>query len=190
MLLHSKEVVMRSQGQLILALILIVLGVVLLIGNLLDINVWALCFPIALMLLGIWVLFRPRLIDSRSAVRQKLLGDIRRRGSWDVTDEEFWVGVGDIKLDMTEAEIPPGETTIRVWSFVGPVRLSLPEGVGVSVSSTAFVTDARFLGRKREGILTPVRLSSDDYENAERKIRLETTSVVGDIRVERVSRTG
>ncbi len=119
-----------------------------------------------------------------------MLGDIRRSGEWDVSDEEFWVGIGDVRLDMTDAAIPAGETLLRVWSFVGSVRLTVPEDVGVSVSSSAFVTDARMSGQKREGILTPVRLASDNYDSAERSIRLETTSFVGDVRVQRVPDMG
>jgi lia operon protein LiaF len=129
------------------------------------------------------LLFRPQLIGSDAAMRLKLLGDIRRRGVWQVTDEEFWIGVGDVRLDMTEAEIPTGETCFRIWSIVSPVRLTVPEDVAVSVSSTAFVTESRFLGRKRDTIMAPFRASSQNYEIAERQIRLEVTSFVGDIRV-------
>ncbi len=181
---------MRNQGQMVLALVIIAIGVVLFIGSVLDVDVWALCFPTALILVGIWILLGPRLAGPDRTVRQKLLGDIRRRGIWEVSDEEFWLGIGDVRLDMSEAEIPPGETELRVWHFVGDVRLHVPEGVGVSVSSTAVVTDVRFFGKKREGILSPVRMTSDDYESAERTIRLEVTSLVGDVRVSRVAAEG
>lgn len=178
---------MRDQGQLLLAVVIILIGVVFLIGNLLDVEVWALCWPAALIFTGLLVLFRPQWIGSNAAVRHKLIGDIRRSGSWDVTDEEFWIGVGDVKLDLTAARIPMGQVQIRVRSFVSPVRLLLPAGVGVLVSSTAFITDAKVFGQRRETILTPFNMASDDYETAERKIRLEITSFVGDIRIERAS---
>ena len=174
---------MRNQGQLILAVAIIIFGIVLLVGNLLDVDMWVLCWPSALILLGVILLLRPQLISSDAAVAQKLLGDIRRRGAWDVTDEEFWLGVGDVTLDMTEAEIPVGETHLRIWCFVAGIKLTVPEDVGVAVSSTAFVTDARFFGRKREGFVTPVRMVSENYELAERKVRLESTSFVGDSKV-------
>jgi lia operon protein LiaF len=180
---------MRNQGQLILGIVVIVIGLAFLIGNLFDVNVWTYCWPVGLILLGVWLLLRPRLVSSDTAVRQKLLGDIRRDGVWQVADEEIWIGIGDVRLDMTEAEIPPGETRVRVWGFVGDVRLSLPEGVGVSLSSNAFVTDVKALGHKREGILVPVRIASDDYETAERKVRLETTFFVGDVTVRKVEQS-
>jgi predicted membrane protein len=176
---------MRNQGELILGVVVILLGVLFLIGNVFDVDVWALCWPIGLILLGLWVLLRPQLVGSDAAVRQKLIGDIRRTGTWQVTDEEFWIGIGDVRLDLSEAEIPPGETRLRVFGFVGTVRLIAPEDVGISLSSSAFVADVRLFGRKRDSILVPVHMTSDDYETAERKIRLETTAFVGDVRVRR-----
>jgi len=174
---------MRNQGQLILAVVIIIVGVAFLIGNVFDVDVWALCWPVALILLGLWVLFSPRIIGTDTTARQKLLGSIRRYGSWQVQAEEFWIGIGDVKLDMTQAEIPLGETELRVWNFVGDVRLTVPPEVGVSVSSSAFIADVRVLGRKRDSFLAPVRMSSENYETAERKIKLETTSFIADVRV-------
>ena len=177
---------MRNQGQLLLALVVIAFGVVLFIVSVLDVNVWTLCFPVALILLGLWMLVGPGLIGADRYGRQKLLGDITRRGLWSVAEEEYWIGVGDAKLDMSEADIPPGETRIKVWSFVGDVRLSVPEGVGVAVSSSGFIVEVRLLGRKRERFLSPIHMESDDYATAERTIRLETTSFLGDVRIRRV----
>jgi lia operon protein LiaF len=177
---------MRNQGQLILGIVVILIGGVLLVGSLFDVDVWTLCWPTGLILLGVWLLLRPQLVSSDTSVRQKLIGDIRRRGEWQVADEEIWLGVGDVKLDMTSAEIPLGETRIRVWGFVGDVNLRVPQDVGVSVSCSAFVTDARVLGQRRERFLASFHMTSEDYETAERKIRLETTFFVGDIKVKQM----
>ena len=174
---------MRNQGQLILGVVVIVVGAVLLIGSLFDVDVWVLCWPIGLIVLGLLLLLRPQLISSDTASRQKLLGDIRRRGEWQVTDEEFWLGIGDVTLDMTGAEIPVGETQLRVLQFIGDVRVSLPEEVGVSLSATAMIGSVRAFGRKRDIFFTPLHLASENYETAERKVRLETSMFIGDVRI-------
>lgn len=176
---------MRNRGQMIIGILFILAGLIFLIGRVLNVDVWALCWGLGLILFGVWLLLRPQLAGADTAVRQKLLGDIDRDGTWQVTDEEFWIGVGEIDLDMTRADIPMGETKIRVFGFVGDVDLRVPEGVGIAVSSTAFVTDARFLGRKRESIMYPFYQASDDYETAERKIRLEVTSFVAAPKIRR-----
>ena len=174
---------MRIPGQVIFGILIIVIGLAFLLGNVFDVDVGALCFPTALILLGVWLLLRPRLVGPDIGLRFRIFGPIRRSGAWQVADEEMWLFVGDVHLDMTQAEIPPGETRIRVFGFVGDVRLLVPEGVGVSVSSMAFVTDARVLGQRRDGFLVPVHLTSDDYEAAERKVHLETMFFVTDVRV-------
>lgn len=177
---------MYNRGQLFIGIVLILAGLAFLIGNLFDVDVWALCWPLGLILLGVWLLVRPQLVSPGTTVRQRLLGDIRRDGVWQVTDEEIWIGLGDVELDATRADVPVGETTIRILGFIGDVDVFVPQGVGISVSSTAFVTDARVLGQKREGFLFPVRLTSDSYETAKRKVRLETTFFITDLRVKQL----
>lgn len=177
---------MSNKRQIFIGGTITLLGLMLLIGSIFKVDVGDFCFPVGLILLGVFLLLRPRLIGPDESVQLKLLGDIRRHGDWQVADEEIWIGVGDVRLDMTGADIPTGETQIRVLGFVGGVRLLAPQGVGVSVSSTSFFTDARMLGQKRDSFLTPIHLASDGYETAERKIQLEVNCFVGNIRVRQV----
>jgi len=114
------------------------------------------------------------------------LGDVRRYGAWQVADEEIWIGVGDVRLDLTSADVPVGKTKFRVFGFVGDVDLLVPENVGVSLSSMAFVTEAKVLGQRRQSFLAPVDYASDGYEMAERKVQLTTGFFVGDITVKQV----
>jgi lia operon protein LiaF len=182
---QREERIMRNYGLMVIGVVLILFGLMFLIGNVFDIDVGALCWPVGLILFGVWILLRPQLASPGKALRMRAFGPIRRDGAWQVADEELWLFVGDVHLDLMQAEIPLGETLIRVSGFVGNVRMLVPEGVGVSTSSTAFVTDVRALGERRDGFLAPVSLTSDDYETAERKVRLETAFFVADVRVRR-----
>jgi predicted membrane protein len=179
---------MRNQGQIIVGLLIIAAGLAFLIGNLLDTNVWVFCWPIGLILLGLWLLFRPRMVrgGTRGRGRGRLLGDIRRDGAWRVADREYWIGIGDIRLDMRAAEIPQGETHLRVMAFIGAVRLAVPAGVGVSVSATGFISDVTVMGRKRESFFVPAEVDSADYATAERTIRLETLGFINEVKVRQV----
>ena len=180
---QREEEKMRNYGVMFMGIVLVLAGLLFLVSNLLDVDVGLFCWPTALILLGIWMLLRPRLLGPDAAHRMRVFGPIRRDGAWQVTDEEISLFVGDVNLDITQAEIPLGETTVRVSGFVGSVRLLVPEGVGVSVSSGAFVSDVRLLGRRSDGFLAPVSLTSESYEAAERKVRLETAFFVADVRV-------
>ncbi len=173
---------MRNQGQLLFAVILITLGTVFMLGNILDVNIWRLVWPVGIILLGLWLLLRPRFTSAGTST-QVLLGDFRRRGEWQVAQEDIFLGIGDAVLDMTSAEIPLGETRIRVWGFVAEVKLTVPQDVGVSVSSNGFYSEVKGLGKKREVFLSTLHVDSDNYEDAERKIRLEASYFVADIKV-------
>lgn len=176
---------MHHQGRVFFGILIILIGLMFLMGNVFDVDVGALCFPFGLILFGIWILLRPRLVGPDTQLRLRVFGPICRDGAWQVADEELWLFVGDVRLDMTQAQIPLDETCLRVCGFVGDIRLLVPEGVGVSVSSTAFITDAQVLGRRRDGLLVSAHLTSDDYETAERKVHLETFFFVANIRVRR-----
>lgn len=175
---------MRTQVQptVVIGAVIILAGLALLIGNLFDINVGILCMPALLILAGLWLLTRPYLVSPDTALRFRVFGPIRRDGTWQVNDQEIYLFLGDVKLDLAQAEIPSGETVIRVYYLLGDVRMWVPEGVGVSLSSMALVTEARLFGEKREGFFTHVELASDEYETFERKVRLETVCLIADVR--------
>ncbi|MCB8984113.1 MAG: cell wall-active antibiotics response protein [Ardenticatenaceae bacterium] len=174
---------MRNQGQFTLGIVIVVVGVVLLLANLLHIDLGVICWPMAFILLGLFFILRPRMIEPGTAVTQKFLGEVKRSGSWAVNDEEFWYFIADADFDMTSADIPFGETRIRALGFVSDIDLRVPKDVGVLVSSTAFVSEVDMLGDKEESFLGPIHLETPNYKLAERKIRLETTSFVSDIKV-------
>ena len=100
--------------------------------------------------------------------------------------KEFWYFVGDIELDMINADIPDGVTKIRTFGFVGDIDLYVPGNVGVAVDSTAFVSELSIADSKEENFLTPVHLQTNNYKIAAKKILLQTTGFVGDIKVRQV----
>ncbi len=176
---------MRNQPQVWFGIFIVLLGAVFLFGTLFNFNVWAYCWPIGLIALGVFVLIRPRTIGPNAGSTMVLLGDVRRDETWKVSDEEFWVGVCGLKFDLDRAEIPIGETRIRVLGFVGDIDIRLPEAIGLRIVSNAFVSDVKLFGRKQDSILMPIAVASDNYATAERKIRLETGCFVADIDIRR-----
>lgn len=172
---------MRNKGQLFFGGALILFGLMIAISNIFNINLWTVFWPAVLILLGLWLLFRPRLVPEGSGFDVRPFGGQRRSGSWVVADEETWTFIGDTKLDMSEAEIPLGETSIRLYGFIGDVDLRIPEGVGLSVSSIAFLNDTKIFGNKRSQFLLPVEFTTDGYAEAERKVRLDTAFFITDL---------
>ena len=172
---------MHNRGQLIIGGVLVFLGISVIASNLFQIDLGAICWPSAFILLGIWLILRPRLALPGSEVNIQPLCSIRRSGPWTVNSEEIWMFVGDVKLDFTQTEIPTGETSFRIYGFVGNVTLILPQDADVSISASALVNDAKIFGKKQDIFLTGLQYDSPNYQNAERKIRLETFFFVCDL---------
>ena len=175
---------MREKNQVTLGIAVAVLGVVLLLGSLLGIRLWRFIWPLALVGLGLYFVLRPRLVDDGSGIFFRLLGDIRRKGDWQVKDEEIWVIIGDTRLDLRQAAIPVGETRIRIYGLVGDVDIRLPRDVALNVSSFGAVTDAKVLGHKEQSFFAPYRYTSPDYDTTERRLHVQTGHLVMDLDIE------
>ena len=163
-------------------LVLVVGGLVLLAGNLFNINVWALFWPVVLIVLGVWFLMRPASSMPAGITTSRFVGEMHRSGPWQVVNEEFSQFVGDMHLDLTQAVIQPGETRLRFSGFVGDLKFTVPEGVGVSLVASSFVSEVNLFGQHRSSIFTPVEFSSPGYATAERRLRVEMSYFVLDTR--------
>ena len=177
---------MKKQTQILLGSVLIGFGFLIMMSNLLDIDFGAICWPSLLILVGVLIIVRPRIAPEGTDVRILFFGDLRRSGEWDVMDEEIWSFVGDVDLDFTQANFPEDEATFKLYRFVGDLDIIAPKDMGISISSMGFVTEARIEGKKRGGFVTPVRYTSENFESAAKRIRLDMISFVGDLKVIRV----
>jgi lia operon protein LiaF len=177
---------MSNRSELLFGSLILILGILWLGGNILGLDIWTLCWPVGLILLGTWLLVRPLIQKDKASVQFLLFGDVHRSGSWDLINEEIWIGVGDVDLDLTEAQIPSGETVLRVINFVGDIDLLIPPELGVSVNSYAFLTDSKILNRKRDSFVIPMETQSEGYASAERKLRLEAFGFINDIKIQQI----
>jgi hypothetical protein len=162
---------------------LLVLGVLFLISNLFQINLWRYVWPLALIGLGVALILRPGSVPFLGPGRFYFFSGVRRSGPGSAASEDFWIFVGDVDLDLRGADWSQPEIVYRVSGFVGDVNLWLPEDAGVSLASQALVSDVDFLGRSTDYFLRPARLTSDGFQEASRKVRVEASFFVSDINV-------
>jgi len=174
---------MQNRGQVLVGAFLVLLGVGFLLATVLKINFWAICFPASLILMGVLLLLRPKMFGTTSSNNWYLFGDVKRSGAWTVTDEEFWLLFGNTKLDFTQAQLPAGETTIRMNGFIGDVDVTVSPDVGVLVSASGFIVDVRTPTDKIDRFLSLATVASPNYATAERKLHVNTTFLIGDIDV-------
>jgi predicted membrane protein len=175
---------MRRRGLVILGSLITLYGVLLLLGQIFHFDIGSLCFPTFLILLGLYIILGWRIFPGRPAARLRLFPELRRTGAWQVAAEEILMFVGDIRLDFSQAEIPTGETTWRIYGFVGSVRLMFPPGAAWRVSSSAFLTDAKRGNEKQEQFVSTYEQASPDYDRADRKVHLDFYFFVNDLKID------
>jgi lia operon protein LiaF len=167
----------------IAGIVVIIIGVISLISVLTGFNVWSLICPAALILIGVALILRSGRVHPETDFSVKVLGDIRRRNGEMLKNQEIWVGIADVDFFPAAADVPVGETRLRLLGFVGDIDLLIPEGVGLSVASLAFVTNARILGDRTNSVVAPFDYATPGYAESERRIRLEATFFVTDLTV-------
>ncbi len=174
---------MRDKGSLFIGVVLVGLGAMFLLNTWLRINVWGLFWPGLLILLGVVILARSRTVIPGTRNDFVVLGDVRRFGAGPLTNEDIWVGIGDVDYDLTQADIPTGETVLRVQGLIGDVKMFMPAGVGLAVNASGLITDATVLGQHQDVFLNSYRYLSEGYAEAERKVKLETSFFINDVKV-------
>jgi len=121
-------------------------------------------------------------------VRRRLsqtFGHIRSADGWSVEDGVLRTVFGDIDLDLRDADLPLGETTLTLLCWVGAIRLRVPHGVGLEVEAQSFIGTVDVLGRREEGLVRDILVRTDDYEEQERRLHVRISTVIGELEVVR-----
>ncbi|MEU7000498.1 DUF1707 domain-containing protein [Nonomuraea sp. NPDC046570] len=73
-----------------------------------------------------------------------VLGDSKRRGKWQIDGELGAVAVmGDVVLDLREAEVRGNTVDIVATAVMGDVKIIVPDGVDVDLEGVAIMGDKR-----------------------------------------------
>lgn len=96
--------------------------------------------------------------------------------------------IGDTIIDLTKAQIPYGETKINVSSFIGDVKVFIPDDMelGIVATSSAFIGDLKVLSHKEGGFMSSVQVESPYYREARKKVKLVVSVFIGDVKVNMV----
>lgn len=172
-----------KRWQIIFGIGLILLGLFALIDVLTGINLWGLVFPLILIGIGILLILRPRMAGREVQVQMSILGDLRKKGAWEVGTHEIWLLIGSIRLDFTDAVFLPGEPKIKLFGFVNDLKVILPEDVGLYLTSSAFVSEFKGTSDKEERILNPLTYETPNYTSADKRVQVEVLGFVSEIQV-------
>jgi hypothetical protein len=132
---------------------------------------------------------RTRRLDSRSGAKTTFA--IFREAS--VTNEQrpfaghSAVAVfGSATIDLTAAELPPGETRINVYTVFGSVDILAFNDVGVRVTGVTTLAEVKVRGKGvGNGIFKVNEYCSDNYESAERKLHVDLVTIFAEVKIRR-----
>ncbi|MEV0229424.1 DUF1707 domain-containing protein [Nonomuraea sp. NPDC050786] len=101
-----------------------------------------------------------------------IMGDTKRRGTWRIDQELGAVAVmGDVLLDLREAEVRTDMVDITAVSVMGDVKIIVPDGVNVDLDGVAVMGDKKVdVLEAAPGMNVPV-------------VRVRAYAVMGDVKV-------
>lgn len=101
-----------------------------------------------------------------------IMGDTKRRGTWRIDQELGAVAVmGDVVLDLREAEVRTDVVEILAISLMGDVKIIVPDGVNVDLDGLAIMGGKRVdVEEAPRGVNAPV-------------VRIHAYALMGDIKV-------
>lgn len=173
----------RWNAETVIALAFIVIGVLLLAGNLglIAFN-WGVVWSLVLIGLGAWLVWRA--FQPTSSALSFGLGNYRLSlDGKEIREEDFSHGLGDFDLDLTRAVIPEGTSRVRAWLGMGDVTVIVPRDLAVRVRASAGMGSVRVFQNKDEGMSPSIDFESNDYATATRKLDLEVNAGMGEVKV-------
>lgn len=174
---------MTKRSQQILAIFLIALGLLYLVANFFEnIDPGALFWPLAFILVGVILIFRPKTIAPDNA-EHYFARDINLGSEWKPGDKEVRMFAGDIDIDLRKMELLPGENHYWVKFFAGDITVDVPEDVAFKVDSTGFVVEVKLDGDSTSNVMTGYQYESSNFSTAGKKFILHTAAFAVDLKI-------
>ncbi|WP_186438433.1 cell wall-active antibiotics response protein LiaF [Cohnella terricola] len=119
----------------------------------------------------------------------RFIGDVHLGNDyWELRPMSISHFIGDTTLDLTKAQISVGETRVYVSSFIGDVKVFVPNdlSVGLQVVSSSLIGDVKVLDQKRGGLFNQMTVETPFFGDADKRVVLIVSSFIGDVRVTKV----
>lgn len=95
-------------------------------------------------------------------------------------------GIGDTVIDLGNTVLPKGESVIVIRSFIGNVKILVPYEMEVSVSHSVLAGTGKIFEHHEPKMMNQtVSFQSEGYDQAQQKVKIITSMIVGDLEVKR-----
>jgi hypothetical protein len=170
------------------ALYLMALGGVLLLDSTGELSIGiagtiGAAFGLAFVLLGLLAVLAAWRVRRFSRRLRRAVGNVHSsKGGWVVEDDAvISTVIGDIALDLRDAELPAGETELALLCWLGTIQVRVPEGCGLDVTAQSIVGSVDILGRREEGVVRDVRVRSEGYEESNQRVKMQLSAFIGEL---------
>ncbi len=92
-------------------------------------------------------------------------------------------GLGDVKIDLSKAIIPPGETTLEINGWLGDIQVYVPYDLEVSVQASVLMGELNILEYQQDGFSRRISTKSSGYEHTSKRVNLTLSLILGEIDV-------
>lgn len=142
---------------------------------------WGVFWAVALIFLGVLILWGRRFQHAHHGSTGATVGDIRiGDAEWDLHDVETGMAAGQVRVDLTKARIPQGETKLKIKGGMGKIEVLVPASLAISVQSEVGAGSITILGHKVDGVGRQLPFTSPGYESAEKKVKMELSLMMGE----------
>jgi phage shock protein PspC (stress-responsive transcriptional regulator) len=100
-------------------------------------------------------------------------------------DDEYRVGAGQLELDLSQLELPDGETRVEASVGFGELDVVLPPGVAVDVTGEVQWGETDVLGRAEDGRHSRERFVDPGFGDADRRLVVDAHVRGGELTVRR-----
>lgn len=119
--------------------------------------------------------------------KHSLIGNCFMTGSrWELVDMDIWHGIGEVKLDLSRANIPDEKTTIIINGWIGDVDVYIPYDLEVSFVTHVGIGDINLFGNKEGGINRSTTLETKNYRQSVKRVEIIVNLMIGDIDFTRI----
>ncbi|WP_096201463.1 cell wall-active antibiotics response protein LiaF [Bacillus sp. FJAT-45350] len=116
--------------------------------------------------------------------KSTFIGDLHLlHHQFELRDMNIRNGIGDIKIDLSKAIIPEGETVVIIQGWIGDIDIYIPYDLDVHVQSMVTIGDLNVLESRQSGFNPTIEYSTSDYKEAERRVKIVLSLFIGDIDV-------
>ncbi|WP_019243297.1 MULTISPECIES: cell wall-active antibiotics response protein LiaF [Bacillus] len=102
-------------------------------------------------------------------------------------DINIQCGIGDCIVDLSNTVLPKGEAVISIRNIVGAVKIYVPYEIEVKIEHSVIAGSVSIFENNEQRLFNEsLQFFTSQYEQSQQKIKIITTSVVGNLEVKRI----